>query len=40
MDGEHNRVVGIGLCGCNKGGTRQELLVVTHCIGPVDLCTL
>ena len=32
MDGEHNRVVRVWLCGGNKEGTRQELLVTTHCI--------
>ena len=34
MDGEHNRVVRVWLCGGNKEGTRQELLVATHCIRP------
>ena len=29
-NGEHNRVVRIGLCGDNKGGTLQELLEATH----------
>ena len=30
LDGEHNRVVRIWLCGCNKEDTRQELLAATH----------
>ena len=34
MDGEHNRVVRVWLCGGNKEGTRQELLAATHCTGP------
>ena len=34
MDGEHNRVVRVWLCGGNKEGTRQELLATTHCIRP------
>ena len=34
MDGEHNRVVRVWLCGGNKEGTRQELLAATHCIRP------
>ena len=34
MDGEHTRVVRVWLCGGNKEGTRQELLVATHCIRP------
>ena len=32
MDGEHNRVVSVWLCGGNKEDTRQELLGATHCI--------
>ena len=36
MDGEHNRVVRVWLCGGNKEGTRQELLAATHCIRPSD----
>ena len=34
MDGEHNRVVRVWLCGGNKEGTRQELLAATHYIRP------
>ena len=34
MDGEHNRVVRVWLCGGNKEGTRQELLAATHCNPP------
>ena len=34
MDGEHDRVVRVWLCGGNKKGTRQELLAATHCIRP------
>ena len=34
VDGEHNTVVRIGICGGNEEGTRQELLAVTHCIRP------
>ena len=34
MDGEHNRVDRVWLCGGNKEGTRQELLAATHCIRP------
>ena len=32
MDGEHNRVVRMWLCGGNKEGTRQELLAANHYI--------
>ena len=34
MDGEHNRVVRVWLCGGNKEDTRQELLAATHYIRP------
>ena len=34
MDGGHNRVVRVWLCGGNKEGTRQELLAATHYIRP------
>ena len=33
VDGQHNRVVRIGLCGGNKEVTGQELLAATHCNG-------
>ena len=34
MDGEHDRVVRVSLCGGNKEDTRQELLAATHYIRP------
>ena len=34
MDGEHNRVVRVWLCGGNKEDTGQELLVATLWIRP------
>ena len=34
VDGEHNRVVRIGLCEGHKERKRQELLAATHCIQP------
>ena len=34
VDGEHNRVVRVWLCGGNKEGTGQELLATTHSIRP------
>ena len=40
MDGEHDRVVRVWLCGGNKEGTRQELLATTHYIRPSNGCNL
>ena len=34
VDGEHNRVVRIGLQGGSKEGTKEELLAATLCIRP------
>ena len=34
LDGKHNMVVRIWICGDNKEVTGQKLLVTTHCIRP------